>query len=363
MKRFLISQLLLLPVVSQLALAIQAPTGVISLAGDQSVVLHWDRSTDASLLGYRVYRSINGVGGPFSLLSTSLLTGPGYCDLNNKVINGQTNYYYATAVDTGLQESLPSATVGALPHPFASDDEFLDYVQQTCFDYFWYGANPANGLVPDRSATNSTCSIAAVGFGLTAISIAADHGWITRTQAVARVLATLKTFLQGPQGPGTTGIIGYKGWFYHFLDMNTALRSGSELSSIDTALLLGGILYAKQYFNGPSADETSIRTMADAIFNRVDWAFMAQGTDAVAMGWQPTSPRFRSGTSRSRRAGARLQRRYVRVLRGGNDGGAPVLRTIHQASRTPRYARIGAAGYGGPAARPLLHRRALQHLV
>ena len=152
MKRFLILQLLVLPAIPQLALAIQAPTGVIGLAGDQSVVLHWDRSPDANLAGYRVYRSTTGTGGPFSLLNTSLLTGPGYCDLNSKVINGQTNFYYVTAVDTSSQESLPSATLGALPHPFASDDEFLDYVQQTCFDYFWYGANPANGLVPDRSA-------------------------------------------------------------------------------------------------------------------------------------------------------------------------------------------------------------------
>jgi hypothetical protein len=107
---------------------------------------------------------------------------------------------------------------------------------------------------------------------------------------VARVLTTLNTFLQGPQGPGTTGVIGYKGWFYHFLDMNTALlRAGSELSSIDTALLLAGILYAKQYFNAAGTDEASIRGMADAIFNRVDWTFMSQGTNAVAMGWQPTS--------------------------------------------------------------------------
>ena len=158
MKRTLILQILFLPVAFQIGLAIQAPTGVIGLAGDQSVVLHWDRSTDASLAGYHVYRSTTGAGGPFSLLNTSLLTGPGYCDLNSKVINGQTNFYYATAVDTSSQESLPSVTLGALPHAFASDDEFLDYVQQTCFDYFWYGANPANGLVPDRSAAGSACS-------------------------------------------------------------------------------------------------------------------------------------------------------------------------------------------------------------
>jgi hypothetical protein len=273
-----------------LAFAIQAPTNMLSLAGDQSVVLHWDRNTDANLAGYRVYRSTTGAGGSFSLVNSSLLSGPGYCDISSKVINGQTNFYYATAVDTSSQESFPSATVSALPHPFAGDDEFLDYVQHTCFFYFWYAANPANGLVPDRSALGSACSIAAVGFGLTAIGIAADHGWIARTQAVSRVLATLNTFLQGPQGPGTSGVIGYNGWFYHFLDMNSATRVGSsELSSIDTALLLGGVLYVKQYFNGPSSDETSIRTMADAIFNRVDWNFMSQGSSAVAMGWLPTT--------------------------------------------------------------------------
>src|SRR5437588_1895561 len=228
------------------AFGIQAPTAVVSRAGDQSIVLHWDRNSEANLAGYRVYRSTTGAGGLFSLQGgTGLLTAPGYCDLNSQVINGRTNFYYVTAVDTGSQESVPSATLGVIPHLFASGDEFLEYVQQTSFDYFWYGANPANGLAPDRSATGSACSIAAVGFGLTAIGIGVDHGWITRTQAVARVLTTLNTFLQGPQGPGASGIIGYQGWFYHFLDMNTALRAGSELSSIDTALLLAGILYTK----------------------------------------------------------------------------------------------------------------------
>jgi hypothetical protein len=289
MKRTLILQILLLLDAFQIGLAIQAPTALVSRTGDQSIVLHWDRNTEANLAGYRVYRSTTGPGGPFTLQNSSLLTAPGFCDLTSKVINGQTNYYYATAVDASSLESGPSATLGTLPHAFASDDEFLEYVQETNFDYFWYGANPANGLVPDRSATGSACSIAAVGFGLTAIGIGVDRGWITRTQAVARVLTTLNTFLTGPQGPGDSGIIGYKGWFYHFLDMNTALRSGAELSSIDTALLLGGILYAKQYFGDANADETSIRTMADAIFNRVDWNWMAQGTDAVSMGWFPTS--------------------------------------------------------------------------
>jgi hypothetical protein len=290
MQRTLIWGVLFLLVAdSSRSLAIQTPAGVVRLTGDQSVVLHWDPVLDSSLAGYRVYRSTTGPGGPFALQTSSLLTIPGFCDVSLQVVNGQTNFYYVTSVDGSANESVPSVTQAAIPHPFASTNEFLDYVQETSFDYFWYGANPLNGLIPDRSPTASACSIAAVGFGLTAIGIGVDHGWITRTQAVTRVLTTLNTFLNGPQGTNTTGVIGYQGWFYHFLDMKTALRSGSELSSIDTVLLLAGILYAKQYFDGSNADETSIRTMADAIFNRVDWTFFSQGTDAVAMGWQPGS--------------------------------------------------------------------------
>ena len=285
MNRTLIIQILLVAATFHTALAINPPTGLVIISGDKSVILHWDQNSETNLSGYKVYRSLSG-GGPFAVQNAGLLTSLGFCDLN--VNNGQTYYYQITAVTTTSQESLPSTTLSTVPNPFASDDAFLDYVQQANFDYFWYAANPTNGLVPDRTATGSACSIAAVGFGLTAIGIGVDHGWITRTQAVARVLTTLNTFLSGPQGPGTTGVIGYNGWFYHFLDMNTALRApGSELSSIDTALLLSGILYSKQYFNGTNADETSIRTMADAIFNGVDWNWMAHGTDAVSMGWFP----------------------------------------------------------------------------
>jgi len=291
MKRILIFQIFFLAATFHTALAIAPPTGLVIISGDKSVILHWDPNTETNLAGYNVYRSLSS-SGPFVLKNTNLLTTLGFCDLS--VSDGVTYYYQITAVTTTSQESLPSATGSTVPNPFASNNAFLDYVQQANFDYFWYAANPANGLIPDHatSGTPATyCSIAAVGFGLTAIGIAIYHGWITRDQGAARVLTTLNTFLSGPQGPGTSGVIGYNGWFYHFLDMKTALRaSGSpELSSIDTTLLLAGILYSKQYFNGTNADETSIRTMADAIFNGVNWQFMAQGTNAVAMGWQPTT--------------------------------------------------------------------------
>jgi hypothetical protein len=286
MKRNLSFPALILILISCKGLAIQAPTGLVSRMGDQSIVLHWDRNMETNFAGYRVYRSTTNNAG-FMLLNSALLTSPGYCDVSASVANGKTNFYQVTAVSSSAEESLPSVVLPAAAHPFASDNDFLDYIQQVHFDYFWYLANPSNGLVPDRSSAGSACSIAAVGFGLTTIGIGIDHGWITRSQGATRVLATLNTFWQGPQGTNTFGEIGYKGWFYHFLDMNTALTTGAELSSIDTTLLLGGILYAKQYFDGTNADEVSIRSTADAILNRVDWNWMAQGTNVVSMGWFP----------------------------------------------------------------------------
>src|SRR5438270_6961601 len=111
------------------ALAINPPTNLVSRAGDQSIVLHWDRNTESNLAGYRVYRSLTN--GPFTLLNpSSLLTAPGYCDLDTKVINGQTNVYQVTAVDTSSQESGRSASIAVIPHGFASDNDFLEYLQE-----------------------------------------------------------------------------------------------------------------------------------------------------------------------------------------------------------------------------------------
>src|SRR2546422_5924206 len=112
MKGMLIIQVFLLAVASETAFAIPAPAGFIAHPGDQSIVLHWDKLTDASLAGYRVYRSTAGVGGPFSLLNSNLLTGPGYCDISLQVINGRTNFYHVTAVSTNSQESTPSSILG-----------------------------------------------------------------------------------------------------------------------------------------------------------------------------------------------------------------------------------------------------------
>ncbi len=150
MKRSLVFQIPFLALAFHVATAIEAPTALVSRAGDKSIVLHWDRNSEANLAGYHIYRSLGNTNS-FTLLTPTLLNSPGYCDLT--ALNGQTNFYEVTAVDTASQESLRSLPLGDSAHLFASDDQFLEYVQQTSFDYFWYGANPNNGLVLPRKAS------------------------------------------------------------------------------------------------------------------------------------------------------------------------------------------------------------------
>jgi hypothetical protein len=171
-----------------------------------------------------------------------------------------------------------------------SDDELITLTQKAAFDFFWNEANPNNGLIKDRNTQWSQCSIASVGFGLTAICIGVDHNWVSREDARKRILNTLRTFWNYPQGSSSSSVIGYKGFFYHFINMNTCTRDGNcELSSIDTGLLLAGILYAKQFFTNDDPDEIQIRSLADSIYYRINWTWMCNNSVSLTMGWTPES--------------------------------------------------------------------------
>lgn len=164
---------------------------------------------------------------------------------------------------------------------------FDDLAERT-FRFFWETANPANGLVPDRWPTPSFCSIAAVGFALTAYPIGVERGWISRDQARQRTLATLEFFASAPTGPGASGVTGYRGFFYHFLDMQSGTRFRDvELSSVDSALLFLGILYAGEWFDGDHRDERRIRTLAERIVAGAEWRWFQKPDGAISMGWHP----------------------------------------------------------------------------
>ena len=181
--------------------------------------------------------------------------------------------------------TLPS---GVKPGSNPSSGFSIADLSRRTFDWFWDLADPKTGLVPDRWPTPSFASIAAVGFGLTAYPYGVEKGWIARAAARERTLNTLRFFDRAPQGDARTGVSGHHGFFYHFLKMDDGLRFGStELSSIDTALLLGGILFAAQYFDGDHTGEAEIRMLANRIYGRVEWDWMLGKGPFVSMGWHP----------------------------------------------------------------------------
>lgn len=148
----------------------------------------------------------------------------------------------------------------------------FDDIEERTFRWFWDTANPVNGLVPDTWPNPAFCSIAAVGFALTAYPIGAARGWITRAQARERTLATLRFFRSAPQGESADGVSGHQGFFYHFLHMESGLRFGEvELSSVDSTLLFLGMLFAAEYYDQDNADEKEIGRLANAIYARADW--------------------------------------------------------------------------------------------
>jgi hypothetical protein len=172
--------------------------------------------------------------------------------------------------------------------PVRDSDPVINNLERRTFRFFWNAANKKNGLVPDRHPSPSFASAAAVGFGLTAYVIGAERGYVSRPQARSRVLRTLRFLANAPQGPDEVGMSGYKGFYYHFLDMESGARfETAELSTVDTALLLGGVLLAQTYFDGATRAEREIRDLADQIYRRVDWTWAQNRPPIISHGWRP----------------------------------------------------------------------------
>lgn len=178
----------------------------------------------------------------------------------------------ALAVAGTLRAAAPTIEVGRAAKTLPTADcAFLEDLAHRCFLYFLEQANPHTGIVQDRAPMNGGLgrgpgSTAATGFGLTALCIGASRGWIDKNQARLRAAQTLRFFWAHAYHD--------HGWYYHFLDGTTgARRLNSEVSSIDTAFLLSGILTVAEYFN----TDHEIRTLAKQIYERVDFAWMLNG--------------------------------------------------------------------------------------
>ena len=172
-----------------------------------------------------------------------------------------------------------------------SSDEIhrLRQLQERAFAYFKYEANPANGLIIDKTSPDWPASIAATGFALASYPVAVENGWMTASDAIERTLATLRFFWTSEQSdaPDATG---YHGFYYHFLDMQTGRRAWQcELSSVDSAFLLAGMLTAAMYFSADTPEQREVRELADALYRRVDWTWLRAETGTIGHGWKPES--------------------------------------------------------------------------
>jgi hypothetical protein len=173
--------------------------------------------------------------------------------------------------------------------PAPDDWELLDRLQRKSFAYFEHEVNPANGLVADKTHPDWPASIAAIGLALTAYPVGVERGYTTREEALRRTLTTLRFFRDSPQGPQPDAT-GHKGFYYHWLDMQAGRRVWNcELSTVDTAILLAGILVAATYFDRDGEAEHSVRSLADELYRRVDWQWAQDGGVTLTHGWTPES--------------------------------------------------------------------------
>ena len=172
-----------------------------------------------------------------------------------------------------------------------SDDDthFLNDVQQRTFKWFWDYSNPKNGLTLDRAPReNAFASIAGVGFALTSYPVAVEREFLSRNQAVEKTLATLEFFVKSRQTEHPIQTTGHRGFYYHFLDPQSGLRFRNvELSTIDTALMMAGVLFCREYYNMDNKLEKRIRELSEFLYRRVEWGWAQVRGGLISHGWKP----------------------------------------------------------------------------
>lgn len=182
---------------------------------------------------------------------------------------------------------------GKIDYPLTADDEaMLDSIQLKTFQFFLHEHHPEWGIVKDRAADWAPSSIAACGFALPCFAIGAGRGWISREEAAGITLRMLRFFMDSEQSADSLAV-GHKGFYYHFLRMDTGKREWScELSSIDTGLLMMGVIFARNYYDRNNETEQEIRLLAGMMLDRIDWNFMDMPGNSrhpytISMGWTP----------------------------------------------------------------------------
>ncbi|MHC1704391.1 MAG: glucoamylase family protein [Tenuifilaceae bacterium] len=182
---------------------------------------------------------------------------------------------------------------GSINYPITQDEEaMLDSIQHKTFLFFLNEHHSEWGIVKDRTAAWAPASIASTGFGIPSFAVGVERKWITREKAAGITLNTLKFFANSVQSTDTNAT-GYKGFYYHFLKMDSGTREWNcELSSIDTGLLMMGILFARNYYDQENEVEKQIRLLSAMLLGRIEWSFLLMPStgkhpNTISMAWSP----------------------------------------------------------------------------
>jgi hypothetical protein len=174
-------------------------------------------------------------------------------------------------------------------NPQGTDAQMLDHLRRTIVEYYRNESNAKTGLIADSTLPGSASSIAATGMGLSVYIVAVERNILSRADAAERTLALLRFLHSSAQGPQPDAT-GYKGFYYHFLDMQTGRRAmDCELSTVDTAILIAGVLTAASYFTARNGPEAEIRKLAEILYRRIDWQWALDKGTTLSHGWTPES--------------------------------------------------------------------------
>lgn len=275
----------------------QAPDGVAAVAYAGHNDVHWAPLNVVGLEGYHVYRAA-AASGPFTRLTPAPVGGVVFRD---EVGPGSPRLYYQVTSVVSGEESSATGTVSALYNGL-SEDELLDLAQEQTFQYFWAGGHPNSGMAREGIGLghpSDTVTIGGTGFGLMALVVGAERGFVTRFAAADRVRRIVR-FLDGvnPDNPALpSGVQRYHGaWAHHYngvtgatIPFAGAADNGGDL--VETAFLVQGLLTVRQYFDDAASPvETEIRNRATSMWAGVEWDWYRRfpGGNVLYWHWSPT---------------------------------------------------------------------------
>ncbi len=245
---------------------------------ERHIDLSWKPAQEDTFDHYIIYRSTGG--GPFVPIAIQTPDFHRYEDFLGR--SGETRRYQVRTVDNNWHESAPSKIAEATTRPM-TDDELLTMVQEVCFRYYWEGAHPGSGMTRENlPGEDKVVATGASGFGIMALVVGVDRGFISRAEALGR-LERITSYLNKADR--------FHGVWPHFTDGETGrripvfgmLENGADL--VETSFLMEGLLTARQYFNGPTQQERALyRTITD-LWQSVEWDWFRRTPDGDALLW------------------------------------------------------------------------------